>query len=61
MGSGDYFDAKLWWGVEGAKPPGADEFLHVKGGFIKIMIMNMLKKMCKIFPNGGGVGVGEGD
>ena len=46
-------------GVQGAKPPEADEFLHVKGGFIKIMIMYILKKYVIFFPNGGGSGGGE--
>ena len=45
-------------GVQGAKPPEADEFLHVKGGFIKIMIMYILKKYVIFFPNGGGGGGG---
>jgi hypothetical protein len=28
-------------GVQGAKPPEADEFLHVKGGFFYVKIMNI--------------------
>ena len=39
-------------GVQEAKPLEADEFLNVKSGFIKIMIMNILKKYVKIFQRG---------
>ena len=52
------FLCKAQVGVQGAKPPEADEFLHVKGGLIEIMIMNKLKKICEIFPKGGGGGGG---
>ena len=49
MGSGDCLEA------HGGGPGGeADEFLHVKGGFIKIMIIYILKKYVIFFPKGGG-------
>ena len=36
----------------------AEEFSHVKGGLIKIIILNILKKYVKVFQTGGTPGAG---
>jgi hypothetical protein len=43
-------------GVQEAKPPEADEFLHVKGVFSLIQDNEHIKKMGKKFQTGGGAG-----